>query len=270
MKRRRTVTLLSTLVLTGASILTFISVMGRPKVLDGTSVSTLQAGSLGISKMIDVGDTQPLDLRYVIFDSSQVDLRIVEQPKREGAKLLHDVLRPTEAFAGCNGGYFHATGDFSPTDLQICDGARTGTLAQGEHTGTVSVRAGKILLEWADEFRDDGAIQQLVQCNPWLIKAGKTFPESHDEPRHRRTFIATDEQGKWCIGCTSAIELGLLARLLADPKIIPELTICRALNLDGGPSSGIWWRQSDGKDGGLPQAGSVVRNFVVLFPKTKP
>jgi hypothetical protein len=248
----------------------FLSQRGRAKLLTAPVITSLDAGAVAVKKTVEIGDSGPTEIHYVVFDGSLVGLKVVDQPRREVAKLLHDLLPTTPAFAGCNGGYFHVMGDFSPTGLQICDGQRIGVLGEGEHVGSLIVKPDGPRLCWPEEVLDDGSIQQLVQCSPWLVKAGKTFPSSPEEPRHRRTFIATDERGRWCIGCTSGIELSGLAALVADNRVIPELTVRRALNLDGGPSSGLWWRSPDGKDGGFPQPGNPVRNLIALFPKPKP
>ena len=80
-----------------------------------------------------------------------------------------------------------------------------------------------------------------------------------------RTFIATDGGHWWAIGVVRSTSLFELGRLLAAPELIPGLRIRRALNLDGGRSSALYARLSDGTE--ITEPGwSTVRNYVAIVP----
>ena len=66
--------------------------------------------------------------------------------------------------------------------------------------------------------------------------------------RRVRTFVLTDCAGRWAIGLCDSVTLRGLSDLLAAKGIITELHVERALNLDGGSSSGLWLHTSDGKE----------------------
>jgi hypothetical protein len=82
----------------------------------------------------------------------------------------------------------------------------------------------------------------------------------------RRTFVATDGKGKWMIGTCNRISLSGLARLLARGDVIPELRIETAMNLDGGPSSGLWSNDAKGQVFEFKEA-SKVKNVIALFAR---
>jgi hypothetical protein len=65
-----------------------------------------------------------------------------------------------------------------------------------------------------------------------------------------------------------AIGSDALADTLAAPGIITEFKVQRALNLDGGPSSGLWCRTADGASN-YQREGWPVRNIIVLNPLKK-
>ena len=59
-----------------------------------------------------------------------------------------------------------------------------------------------------------------------------------------------------------------LSDLLAAKGIITEMEVERALNLDGGSSSALWFRGADGKESYDREFGAV-RNFLAVVPKPR-
>jgi hypothetical protein len=80
-----------------------------------------------------------------------------------------------------------------------------------------------------------------------------------------RTFIATDGGEKWVIGYCPRATLEDLADALVAPEVVHEFRIMSALNLDGGPSSGIWWKPKSGEPRGIRDK-TRVRNAIVILP----
>ena len=231
----------------------------------GQSVSLpADAQAMAVSWPDENGIT--IGLSYVLFDQSKVEIRVLEQSDQKSAKRLPELMNEIGAFAGCNGGYFHASGDFSPCGLQICSGNRTGKPDEGQYVASLTVQDEVPALIESDEFKDSPRLQQMVQCSPWLVMDGVSFPKSEGDVKNRRTFIATNGKGLWCIGCCTSIELSRLGNMLKDGQVVKGFKATRALNLDGGPSSGLWWKARDGTQGGLQQP-AKVRNFIALFPK---
>ena len=78
--------------------------------------------------------------------------------------------------------------------------------------------------------------------------------------------MATDGQGRWLIGTASEVSLLELAQLLAAPDFLSKFRVDRALNLDGGPSTGIWIRDADGAEHPYPPRWPV-RNYIAVIPR---
>ncbi|MBL9129757.1 MAG: phosphodiester glycosidase family protein [Verrucomicrobiaceae bacterium] len=209
-------------------------------------------------------------LHLVFFDESKVTLRVLSNPGRGSEKQLDDWGREQKALAVCNGGYFDLS-DRSPSGLEIADGVRSGAFVnRGADGGSFIVRDGKAALVWDTEFRDDPKITAMVQCSPWLVSEGRPWtppqPSDKPEPKNARTFILTDGAGHWAIGTAQNVGLVELAGILASPGAIPDFSVKRALNLDGGPSTGMWFKTADGREN-LDKPGWIVRNGIAVMPR---
>lgn len=211
-------------------------------------------------------------LHLVFFDESMVTLRVLSNPGRCSEMQLDQWGREQKALAVCNGGYFDLS-DRSPSGLEIADGVRSGVfLSRGADGGSFIVSDGKAALVWDTEFRDDPKITAMVQCSPWLVSDGRPWvppqPSDKPEPKNARTFILTDGAGHWAIGTAQNVGLVELGRLLAAPDTISEFAVKRALNLDGGPSTGLWFRTADGREN-LDKPGWIVRNGIAVVPRER-
>lgn len=227
----------------------------------------LPAGALYLNR--NVSDNGQVKIRAVVFSENEVEMHVVEQADRNSASSIADILKRENAFAGCNGGYFKMR-DFGVYGLQISHGMAKGTVGDvTEREGAFLVRNGKLGIERARGLSAINEISEMVQCSPLLVEQGiAVLPSAPDEPEVRRTFVATDGQGKWLIGTCNQIGLSGLARLLARGEVIPELRVKTAMNLDGGPSSGLWSRNAKGEVFEFKEA-SRVKNIVALFARKK-
>ncbi len=213
----------------------------------------------------DDGDS--VEFSLVHFEARQCVLRIIDQPSRSVAEDLEDVMPRLGALAGVNGGFF--TPEFTPLGLTISNGRRAGTWTRSSLLGgVVVVRGGRLLLLWRDEFQDSEAVTELLQAGPRLLNNGQPVGGLDVRASRPRTFIATDVAGRWLLGTTSHVSLAELARLLASPGLVPGMEIVRALNFDGGKSTGFWARLVDGSVVSSPEI-ATVRNFVALVPRKR-
>jgi hypothetical protein len=57
-----------------------------------------------------------------------------------------------------------------------------------------------------------------------------------------------------------------MGEILSSAKVMKELKVDRALNLDGGSSTGLWWRDDRGTEH-YDRESSTVRNFLVLVAR---
>jgi hypothetical protein len=213
----------------------------------------------------------PVDVKLtlVVFDSRQCSIRILAQQKLLKAKPAAEMLG--DGIAICNGGYYGLNADgFFPCGLEIADAVRTGVFESGSgSTGALVVRLSGMSLVEEGKFRDGSDITQLIECGPRLVTDRVALPRTRQEARVPRTFIATDGGNRWCIGVTSKVGLTELAALITTPGIMDECPVHQALNLDGGPSTTMAWREADGTIQAVPQK-PAVRNYVQVVPIKKP
>lgn len=234
--------------------------------------SSSKPGDLGHEAALVVkqlGGPVKAELQLVFFDERHCRMRVASNAGSKSARALDALGRDLQAVAVCNGGYFHAGGDFGPTGLEISDGVRTGTFAGGELVGGLMVRQDKAALVWGGEFQDSPGITEFIQCSPWIVSDGRVVPvpaPQEPEQRNHRTFIMTDGDGRWAIGICKRTGWLELAHILITPGIITEMRVKRALNLDGGPSTGLWCRSLDGREH-FEKPGWAVRNAIVVVPR---
>jgi uncharacterized protein YigE (DUF2233 family) len=213
----------------------------------------------------DVSGSGNVELKLVFFDAAKCDLRVIDQPQRSSSGALGDAMRATDAIAGCNAGYFNP--EFEPLGLVISNGTRTGSFQKSSLLGgVVQVRKGRPTLLWRDEYTEQKGITELVQAGPRLVNGGKPVAGLEATKRRARTFILTDCAGKWAIGICDRASLRELSDILATDALFPELEVERALNFDGGSSTGLWFRKADGKES-YSREFATVRNFLAVVPR---
>jgi hypothetical protein len=175
---------------------------------------------------------------------------------------LESAFRNGGCVAGVNGGFFHP--DWQPAGLVISKGQRinrfeTAKLLSGviysDERGIHLVRRGR--------FQDHPHISALLQTGPYLVENGRPVRGlSASDPR-RRTFVATDWRGHWAIGATSSsLTLAELAETLVSPDALTPWRVDRAINLDGGSSTGFFFDRGAGPAPVTLQPWKRVRNLL--------
>lgn len=245
-----------------AAVTVFASLSTPWRLVSASSPVSLGPEATYVTKRVK--GTVETELHLVFFDTRSCDLRVVEQPVKKDAQSLDVVAGAMAAIAACNGGYFDVP-NFLPSGLQIVQGKAQGKLVQQALWGCVLVRSGVAELLPVEEFKDQTGVTDFVQCSPMYVMDGRPL-QLGDGPRNTRTFILTDQAGRWAIGTCKNIGLQELADLLATPGIIREFAVKRALNLDGGPSTGLWWRDANGV-GHYEKENWRVKNMLVITPK---
>lgn len=213
----------------------------------------------------NLGGTHDGELKLVFFDAARCTLQVVDQPAHKDAQSLDDAVRMTTALAAANGGYF--TPEFTPLGLQIASGQHTGTFENSPLlTGVVVVRRSKSYLLWRNEYSVLPGISDVLQAGPRLVNDGKPVAGLDLLKARARTFIMCDNSGHWALGICRNATLASLATILTAPKVITEFKVERALNLDGGSSTGIWWRDTGGTEH-YDRERATVRNFLAVVPR---
>ena len=209
----------------------------------------------------------PVDTEFhlVFFDTRLCDLRVVEQPVKKDALSLDKVAGATAAIAACNGGYFDVP-NFLPSGLQIVGGKQQGELVRQTLSGCVVVRSDDAQLIPSTEIADVAGVTDFIQCSPIYVMDGRAMQIGAGGPRNTRTFVLTDQAGHWAVGTCKNITLQEMADVLAKPDIITEFPVKRALNLDGGPSTALWWKDEAGV-AHYEKESWRVKNMLLIMPK---
>lgn len=188
--------------------------------------------------VIDEGATDTSVPVYAVrLDPATIRLRIRYDP--DAPQLLRTWFVAHRPLVAVNGGFF--TAENRATALIVSDGTVYGTSYAGFGGMLAVAPDGRI---WIQALRDepydpDIPLDQAIQSFPMLIYPGGVVASINDNgQRARRTVVAMDRAGRiLLIVCpTSAFSLQELATWLASS----DLEIDRALNLDGGSSSGIF------------------------------
>jgi uncharacterized protein YigE (DUF2233 family) len=173
----------------------------------------------------------------VRLDPAQVRLRVAYAPEHPRAlRTWFDETQPTLAI---NGGFF--TEDYLSTALVVSDGAVSGSTYEG-FGGMLAVAPDGGVALWAlrdQPYDPSQPLAQAMQSFPMLVfPGGEVAPIEDDGKRARRSAIALDRAGSVLLIASSTSEFTL--RGLADWLGGSDLDIDRALNLDGGSSTGLF------------------------------
>jgi hypothetical protein len=229
---------------------------------------TLQAGpieGLSYSKRVLVrpSDGMRVQAHLAFFTSPAFRLEVVDLGAESAPSYpgMADAFRAAGCAAGVNGGFFHP--DWRSLGLVIAQGRREGRFESAKLlSGVVYSDARGTHLVRRRAFRDHPGISALLQTGPYLVEGGRAVRGLSDRNQRRRTFLATDWRGHWVLGATSSLlTLAELGQCLASPQALTPWGVDRAINLDGGSSTGFFFEGgADGGDG---------RGAVVLEPRKR-
>jgi hypothetical protein len=108
----------------------------------------------------------------------------------------------------------------------------------------------------------------LLQTGPYLVEGGRAVRGLSSSDPSRRTFVATDGRGRWVLGATlSAPTLADLAQSLAAPGALTGWKVDRAINLDGGSSTGLLFDRKSGEAPVALHPWKRVRNLLGIRPR---
>ncbi len=175
----------------------------------------------------------------VRVDPDAADFRVLYAPGKPRA--VGEWAQQTGARLVINAGYF--TEEYQATGLLVSNGERYGASYE-DFAGMFAVDAsGAASVRWlrAQPYDPAEPLREAVQCFPVVVKPGGVmgFPADADDGRPaRRTVVAQDRTGRilWLIAPRGYFSLHELAVWLTES----DLDVDVALNLDGGPSSGLW------------------------------
>jgi exopolysaccharide biosynthesis protein len=193
-------------------------------------------------RMINILDEsgQHLEALYLLRINPEAFLFRIEY--QTPPKTLGDWQKDTGALILVNGGYFRVEGDiYIPTGLTIINGQVIGN-TYGDYAGMLGITDLGPELRWMaqEPYTPGESIESALQSFPLLIKPGGVlgFPrQNEDYKQARRSVIGRDFEGRFVLIVAShgIFTLHQLSLFLAES----DLNLDIALNLDGGPSSGI-------------------------------
>jgi len=183
---------------------------------------------------------------------------------------LATAMQKNDCLAGTNGGFFLR--DHTPSGLMVAEGVATGRFGQGSLLSGVVLSSGNrnpYLLRRA-EYGSRHRPTDLLQAGPFLVDQGKQVRGLSDENARRRTFVLHDG-GEWfALGLADAVTLAQLGELLSMEAFSPSRRVFRALNLDGGSSSGFYVARGGRAEPIHVEPIKTVRNFLGIVPRATP
>lgn len=216
-------------------------------------------------------DSQGRDVRLwlALFKEEKFDLRVIDNATPAGVARFANLgaaMRAEGAVAGCNASFFDRD-PFAPVGGMVSDGRVTTLLDTASWMkGVLVVRADGPALENTDAVGTDRpGVLALVQSGPWLVREGAAEADNHNGLQAARTFIGHNGKGGWFLGLSEPCTLRELANLLRSDRVLALVDVRAALNLDGGPSSGLWVKGAP-RDFYRMEVWDV-RNFIAVVPK---
>jgi len=211
------------------------------------------------------GSSRKVTVDLVLFDDRNLQLEVVDNPVEPRLKLA-EAMDQAGAVAGVNGGFFHP--DYRPAGMLVSGGK---TVAKPEKASLLS---GAVVAEPSGKvrvlrYRELGQAEQWaagIQAGPFLVDGGQSVQGLKNGKLARRTIFISDGQHRHGLVMTGPMTLPEAAAMLTSIEMPDGMGIERALNLDGGSSSGIWVARGDAVAYYQAEWGHV-RNFLALIPK---
>jgi uncharacterized protein YigE (DUF2233 family) len=212
-----------------------------PPAAQPTPDSGWQAGRPGVElRQMQVSVTPSraaVPLVIVRLESAQVRLRVAYAPDQpRGLRSWFEERRPLVAI---NGSFF--TPENQATGLLISDGSASGQSYAG-FGGMLAVAPddGVSLRALSDQpYNPAEPLEQALQSFPMLVFPGGAPAAIEDDGRRaRRSAVAIDRAGRLLLLVSPTSDFTL--RGLADWLSQSDLDVDRALNLDGGSSTGLY------------------------------
>ncbi len=179
---------------------------------------------------------------------------------------LAAALRAGKCLAGINGGYFGADAARTPLGLLRHGGRQVTPLASGSFAvaGVLYDTGKELRLERSRKLTAKvGQMKEAIQGGPFLVEKGKKVAGLNAVRRARRSFVATDGKGRWCLAMSSPLTLDELAAWLASGRALGNFKVAIALNMDGGTSSAFLCTTPEVCK---PNA-KAVRNYIGIAPR---
>jgi len=192
------------------------------------------------------------------LDLARVELRVARPAARGGGRLT-DML-PPGALAAVNGGYFDET--YRPVGWLVDRGVEIAPRSARTSGGVLAVKGAALFMGPARQV--PFAPEFVLQNGPRLIESGGRLGIRTDDGKRAPRTVACDAGGR--------LHLYLVVAALRDgptlyetARMLAALGCERALNLDGGPSTGFWLHGDAGVASAPPPA--PIAYAVAVLPR---
>jgi uncharacterized protein YigE (DUF2233 family) len=197
------------------------------------------------------------------FPLARYELRIEDT---QMTTALDGVLAKSEAELVVNGGFFGPDG--KPVGLALSNGALISRLSKQMSGGVLASDGEHAELFPAETFELPDGGTFAIQCKPRLVVDKAPNIKSDDKKRAERTALCTRDGGKVVDvvivrGSDDGESPG--PSLFALARFLTKMGCESALNLDGGPSTGVAWREDGGVQMLAPHA--PIRHVVAFREK---
>lgn len=156
---------------------------------------------------------------------------------------LDGLLERSGAELVVNGGFFDPAG--KPLGLAMSDGAVLSRLATAASGGILTSDGERARLWETETFALPEGTRFAIQCRPRLVVDGAPNVRRDDGQRSERTALCLRDGGKTVEVLIIKSESGEVSgpSLFALGRFLSRRGCEGALNLDGGPSTGVAWRE---------------------------
>jgi uncharacterized protein YigE (DUF2233 family) len=220
-----------------------------------------------------------LRLTAVRLDSKRFALRIVKNPVKDRKKLL-DVARAEKVPVLVNGAYFGPADE--PVTLLVSGGkALSKPNAKLPRSGIFTLdEQGRAAVRRLDEVKPPyKGLDFAVQNSPWLVAGGRAiYTETKVEHRdgefparrYRRTGLGiSPDGGVVFLVCDDGIWLAGFAEVLAAPEATGGFGLDAAINLDGGPSTGMVVAHEKARID-IPAGPTIIPHVITVSKREQP
>ncbi len=209
-------------------------------------------------------------LRSIHFSVDEGRLAVIDNPR--GDETLSAAMQKRGALAGVNGGFFHP--DRTPLGLEISAEKLVHPFERAKLlSGVLAIGQSHISLLRSGEYSSRQKLTDALQAGPFLVEHGEVIAGLNDVRSARRTAVIFskcsgnegDVADVYRLVVCEPVTLAEFAEILATRLRTGTHAVDRALNLDGGSSTGMWIRGRDTSDIGNPNVN--VRNYIAILPR---
>jgi uncharacterized protein YigE (DUF2233 family) len=197
-----------------------------------------------------------VDVHVLRFSPGRFELRLLGPGEGRRSARVSEMGSAAGALLAVNASYFLE--DFTPLGLLI-SGGHVRQKPRKVDWGVFFVKDGRAGLVHVRDLADTTGLEFAVQAGPRLVVEGRAT--ALKPQRARRTMIGIDGQGRVVLA-VSVLPLSLSEA--ADFLIAQG--VVSALNLDGGPSSQLYYPGA----GVALESFSSVANAIGVFPRSLP